>query len=154
MEFKPLSLFGRKNDTLASLHSEIDKVFDSFFEKGSLEQFGNGLLLPRVDIAETDKEIKVTAELPGVDEKDVDVSLEDKQLTIRGEKRQEKEEKGKSYYRSERSYGKFMRSFTLPYKVKPSQIKATFEKGILNISIPKPKGVKSVANKVTVKSKK
>src|SRR4051812_11893658 len=100
-----------------------------------------GVLAPRVDVAEDEKAVTLTAELPGVDEKDIDVSLVDDQLTIRGEKRSEhdekKEEDGRTLHRVERSYGAFQRTLALPYKVDPEHI-SQFKDGVLKITLPKP----------------
>jgi len=101
-----------------------------------------GVLAPRVDVAEDEKAVTLTAELPGVDEKDIDVSLVDDQLTIRGEKRSEhdekKEEDGRTLHRVERSYGAFQRTLALPHKVDPEHISAQFKDGVLKITLPKP----------------
>ena len=101
-----------------------------------------GVLAPRVDVAEDEKAVTLTAELPGVDEKDIDVSLVDDQLTIRGEKRSEhnekKEEEGRTLHRVERSYGAFQRTLAIPYKVDPDQVSAQFKDGVLKVTLPKP----------------
>lgn len=152
MDFRSLIPFKDK-DTLGKLHDEVDRVFDSFLKMPPWE-WGNGFLSPHVDMAETDKEIVVTAEFPGVEEEDVNVILEDNQLTIQGEKKKEEEKKGTHYYHSERSYGKFVRTFTIPHKIKPSDINATFEKGVLTVTIPKPKGSEAMAHKIKLKTKK
>lgn len=92
---------------------------------------------PRVETAETEKQYEVTVELPGVDEKDVQVTLDDDVLTIRGEKKAEREEKKKDYHVTERSYGAFQRAFTLPDDVAPDKIAANFDKGVLKIVLPR-----------------
>jgi HSP20 family protein len=93
--------------------------------------------MPKVDVAETSDEIRVTAELPGMKEDDVEVTLSDGGLVIQGEKRIEKEEKEKNYYRVERSYGKFHRSIPLPGKVDDKNVNASFQNGVLTITLPK-----------------
>jgi HSP20 family protein len=103
-----------------------------------------------VDVAEMEDEIKVSAELPGLDNEDIDVSLSDDVLTISGEKKEEKEEKGKNYYRSERSYGAFRRDIPLPSQVDADKVDAVFQKGVLTITLPKTAEAK--AKKVTVKA--
>ncbi len=122
-----------------NIRDEIDRMFDEFF--GTLpERVTTGLenvWTPSVDISETDNDIIVTAELPGVKKDDVKISLQDNVLTIRGEKKQEKEEKNENYHRVERAYGMFQRSFTLPTTVDPKKIKATFKDGVLKIKLPK-----------------
>lgn len=92
---------------------------------------------PRVDISETDNEIVVQAEIPDVKKEDVKVTVDSGVLTIRGERKQEKEEKGKKFHRIERSYGSFVRSFTLPDNIDATTVKAAFKDGMLNLQIPK-----------------
>ncbi|HAF07197.1 TPA: heat-shock protein [candidate division WOR-3] len=92
---------------------------------------------PSMDISETDKEFFVTVELPGLKKEDITLSIDNNVLTIEGERKSEKEEKGKTFHRIERSYGKFYRSVTLPKKVDEDNIKASFKDGLLNITIPK-----------------
>jgi HSP20 family protein len=106
-----------------------------------------------MDVVERDNEIEITAELPGLEEKDVDVSMNDGVLTIRGEKKLEKEEKGATRHVYERSYGSFSRSIELP-NVKPEDVKAALEKGVLKVTFPKPVQKKPEARKIDVKSAK
>ncbi|HEY1427361.1 MAG TPA: Hsp20/alpha crystallin family protein [Caulobacteraceae bacterium] len=94
--------------------------------------------LPRIDISETDKQLKIAADLPGVEAKDVQVTLDDDLLTIRGETSQERKEDGDSYHVVERARGAFQRSIRLPAHVNPEQVEASFQNGVLTISIPKP----------------
>ncbi len=94
-------------------------------------------LSPQFDVCETDDKIKVTAELPGMDEKDVDVTLENNVLTVKGEKKAEKEERKHNYYVSERSYGQFRRVVPLPMGIDEDKIKAKFKKGVLTVTLPK-----------------
>ncbi len=103
----------------------------------SREAFSTTEWAPRVDITETDKEFTIKAELPEVKKEDVKVNIENGQLSISGERKQEKEEKGKKFHRIERSYGSFMRSFTLPENVDAANIKAAFKDGMLNLTLPK-----------------
>jgi HSP20 family protein len=105
---------------------------------------------PRVDVSETEGEIKIEAEMPGVDEKDVEIVLSDGRLTIKGEKKQEKEEKKKDYHLVERSYGSFARSIGLPFDVDPDQVKASFAKGVLTVTVPKPPEVKAKEKKIPI----
>jgi HSP20 family protein len=102
-----------------------------------------------MDVTETDKEIEVTAELPGLEEKDVQINLADNLLTIRGEKKAEKEQKDKNYRLVERSYGSFERMLELPEGVSPDAIKANIAKGVLKVTIPKP--APAQAKKIEVK---
>lgn len=92
---------------------------------------------PRVDVAETDKDIKVSAELPGMDEKDITVEMDETSMTIRGERKEEKEDKGKNWYTREQSYGSFHRVIPLPANVESGKAKATFKKGLLTVTVPK-----------------
>jgi HSP20 family protein len=121
-----------------SLQREIDRVFDNFTRGWPSFQMTSDDLTPRMDIAETDKDIEITAELPGLEEKDVQVNVADDVLTIRGEKKAEKEEKDKNYHRIERSYGSFYRSLQLPAGIKADAIKATLKNGVLKVTMTKP----------------
>lgn len=132
----------RAGDPVLAFQQEMNRLFDEFFGRSALEPFGAfregwDAFSPRVDVAETDKEIVVSAELPGLDEKDIDVSLSNDQLVIRGVKKEEKEEQGRSYYRAERSYGSFVRSIPLPDEVEADQVNAAFTKGVLTVTLPK-----------------
>jgi len=134
-----------------SLQREIDRLFDDF-TRGFPTLSGNGAnaLVPSMDVTETDKEIEITAELPGLEEKDVQVNVADNLLTIRGEKRAEREQKDKNYRLVERSYGSFERTLELPDGVNADAIKANISKGVLKVSIPKP--APAQAKKIDVKS--
>jgi HSP20 family protein len=142
-----------------SFQREMNKLFDDFFGGfelspwAPLERRLTAAFNPRVDVSETDKEIKVSAELPGMDDKDIDVSLTRDTLTIKGEKKEEKEEKEKDYYRVERSYGSFTRSIPLPVEVDTDKVQATFRKGVLEITLPKSAKVIQETKKISVKSK-
>jgi HSP20 family protein len=120
-----------------SFKTQVDSLFEDWLGRSM-----GGTLAPRVDIAEDKGMITVTAELPGVSENDIDIALRDDQLTIKGEKRSEHEEKreGETHvlHRTERSYGAFQRTLTLPYRVEPEQITAHFKDGVLRVTIPKP----------------
>ena len=105
-----------------------------------------------MDIAETDRAFEVTAELPGIDEKDVDISVADGVLTIRGEKKAESEEKAKNYHRIERAYGSFQRSLALPPTIDEDAIEATFRNGVLKLLLPKTAKALEKAKKIPVKS--
>ncbi len=129
----------RNDNPFMSLQREIDRLFDDF-TRGfpAFSTGGAGEMLPSVDVTETDKQIEITAELPGLEEKDVQVNFADNVLTIRGEKKAEKEEKDKTYRLVERSYGSFVRSLELPDGVDANAIKASIEKGVLKVTVPKP----------------
>jgi HSP20 family protein len=107
---------------------------------------------PAVDVAETDKAYEITAELPGLDEKNIEVKFADGVLTIKGEKQEEKEEKKKDYYLSERSFGSFQRSFQVPEGVEADKIEASFKKGVLTVTLPKSADAQKAAKKITVKA--
>ena len=107
--------------------------------------------MPAVDVAETDKAYEITAELPGLDEKNVEVKLANGVLSIKGEKQEEKEEKEKDYYRRERSFGSFERSFQVPDDVEENKIEASFKNGVLSVTLPKSAEARKQAKKIEVK---
>lgn len=146
---------------LVDLHKEVDRLFDDFM--GDFRPWRSGIrlwddsgseLVPQIDISETDKEIQVTADLPGMDEKDIEVMLSDGILTIQGERKAEKEEKDekKSFHRVERSYGLYRRAIPLPADVEEDKVKANFAKGVLTIKMPKSATAKSRVKKISVKA--
>lgn len=141
----PADFFGIQRD--------INRLFDSFFRSTMPleETMATTYFAPAVDIAEQDNEFVVKVELPGVAKEDVKISLESNVLTIKGEKRQEKEEKNKNFHRVERSYGTFQRSFTLPSTVKNDKIDAVFNNGILSIALPKSEEAKPKQIEVKVR---
>lgn len=136
---------------LASLRDEIEKVFDSFFGRTPHLIEREGYWVPAIDIEETDNEYIVKAELPGMKKEDIKISLTEDSLTISGERKMEKEEKGKTYHRVEMSYGKFQRSISFPSEVKPEEAKATYKDGILTITIPKSEKAKPKEIEIEVK---
>jgi len=145
---------GAADDPFTGFRREMDRLFDDFFSGRAMTSWpgdGSGVDL-RFDVAETDKEVKVTAELPGVDEKDVEVTLTDDLLTIKGEKRREQEKKEESYHMVERSYGSFARSLRLPFAVDQSKVDAKFKKGVLTITLPKPAEAQKSAKKIEIKA--
>jgi HSP20 family protein len=117
--------------------SQIDSLFEDWFGRSM-----GGVLAPRVDIAEDEKAVTLTTELPGVKESDIEVTLVGDQLSIKGEKRSEhddtKDAEGRMLHRMERSYGAFQRTLTIPYEVDPNQVSAQFKDGVLTITLPKP----------------
>jgi len=106
--------------------------------------------VPSVDVSETDGEFQIKAEIPDVKKEDVKVTLEDGVLTIQGQRNQEKEDKGKKYHRVERTYGSFIRSFTLPDLIDEEKVKAEFKDGVLNLQLPKSEKAKPKAIEVKV----
>ena len=132
------------------LQREVDSVFDDFARGVSPADSPAAHLLPSMDVAETDKAIELTVELPGLEQKDVDISVTNNILTIRGEKKAETEREDKNYHLIERAYGTFYRAFQLPNGVDPSAITASMTNGILKVTIPKPTPAQT--KKVEVKS--
>jgi len=140
---------------LSDLHREVDRVFDSFWNNFGTPAFlgGDGGVLGvdfKVDTAEDDKAYHVTAELPGMSEKDVEVTFADNTLTISGEKKEEKEVKEENYHRRERAFGAFRRTFTLPAEIDEAKISATFKDGVMTIDLPKSKTAQKKAKKITI----
>ena len=107
---------------------------------------------PRVDISESDKEFQVTAELPGMDEKNLDISLANSVLTLKGEKKEEKEDKRKDYYRMERSYGMFSRTIPLPEGVDLEKVEASFREGVLTVTLPKMVEAQKERKRIPIKA--
>jgi HSP20 family protein len=137
-------------DPFSVLRQEINDLFSSFSNFPS--RGWSGELSPRLDVSETDQELDIDAELPGVDEKDIEVTLVGDTLTLRGERKNGQEEKGKNYHVSERRWGSFTRSLTLPFDAHPNDVDARFEKGVLHITIKKPASVAAKTAKIPVKS--
>jgi HSP20 family protein len=137
------------------LRQEMNRLFDNFLGGFEMEPFmGRPLVTfsPSIDIKESDKDIRVSAELPGMDDKDIDVLLGKDSITIRGEKKEEKEDKAKDYYRMERSYGSFSRTIPLPAEVDTDKVKAEFKKGLLTVTLPKTAQAIKQTKKIAVKT--
>lgn len=133
------------------LQREMDRLFDDFMRGFPSISIGEREeLMPAMDVSETDTDIEVTAELPGLEEKDVQIDLADNLLTIRGEKKSERDEKTKDYRLIERSYGSFYRTLELPSGVDSDKIKASMAKGVLKVVVPKP--APTQAKKIAVKT--
>jgi HSP20 family protein len=147
------SFFGRDDDPFGSLFREVQKTFEDFSRRSPVAGLGSDTLAPKIDIAESKDAINVTAELPGVEEKDVDVTLADGVLTIRGEKKSERDErdKDKSWHVVERSYGSFSRTISLPFDPDPAKVEAKFDKGVLHIHLPKPVEMAKKQQKIEIK---
>jgi HSP20 family protein len=149
-------------DVWRSLRGEMDRLFDRFgfpslrrmldMEPGFRPASSFSFSAPAIDMSEDDKAYKISAELPGLDAKDVDLSISGGTLILKGEKRQEKEEKEKNYYFSERAYGSFQRAFELPSSVDREKIAADFSKGVLTITLPKTPDAQKQQKKIDVKS--
>jgi len=135
---------------LDRMRGEMDRLWEAFLEGRPRRRMDEGEWLPSVDVSETKNDLVVKAELPGIDPKDIDISLSDGHLTIRGEKRQEKEEKEEDYHFIERSYGSFTRSIQLPKQVKHDKINASYKNGILKVVLPKSEEAKTKEIKIRV----
>lgn len=151
------SIFGRggrsATDVFGDLQKEIDQVFDDFMGRRAMPSWASAARFsPSVDVAETEDAIDIMAELPGCDLQDIEVTATDNSLTIRGEKKAEKEMKEKNWQMVERSYGAFVRTLPMPFAVDPAKVDATFEKGVLKLHLPKPPEAKTEAKKIAVKS--
>ncbi len=149
----------REGDALLSLRDEMNQMFEDFFERPfGLQPFqGESSLgssfLPDLDITDSENELVVSAELPGMDAKDIDIKLDGNTLTISGEKTSEKEEKGKRFYRQERSYGSFRRSIPLPDAIEEEKIAASYKRGVLKVTLPKTAEAQKKSKTIPVKTK-
>jgi len=133
---------GRSRD-VSSLRTEMDQLFDSFFgNRPFYAPSDSDLLTPPVDIEETSEGYLIRADLPGMTEKDVKVSLVGDTLTLRGERKREVESKSGNVHRTERLFGTFERSFTLPTPVRGDKVKASYRNGVLEVSVPKAEEAK------------
>ncbi len=139
-----------------SLQKEIDRVFEDFKQmrpRFDLGEFANagGPVVPRLDISESDDKVEVSAELPGVKEADIDVSVSGNILTLKGEKSASRDEEKKDFRLVERTYGSFARSVPLNFEIDPDGVSATFSDGVLTIAINKPQEVVAKTRKIEVK---
>lgn len=166
----PAETTEKKWEPLTSLRAEIDHLFDDFEGGWPFAGFGRGLRAgsafglpslrdiqaPVIDVADREKEVQIKAELPGMDEKDVEVSLSGNILTISGEKKEEREEgeKGSDYHLSERRYGSFKRSLSIPEGIDGDKVKASFDKGVLTVTLPKKPEAQRKTKKIKVKAGK
>ncbi|MBM4103943.1 MAG: Hsp20/alpha crystallin family protein [Planctomycetes bacterium] len=142
---------------LQGLQSRMNRLFEDFFGDWGLEPLGGPAqlereFLPSIDVAQTDKEITVTAELAGMDQKDIELTLDDDILTIRGEKKQQNEHTDAKSFHRECSYGSFVRSIQLPVQVEQGKIKAEFKKGVLTVHLPKSATETPRAKKIDIQS--
>jgi len=149
-----------------SLRREIDRLFDDFdggfwrspFRRSAFDvvpfwgRESTWPTAPAVDFTDTDKAYEITAELPGLDEKNVEVKVANGVLTIKGEKQEEKEEKKKDYYLHERNFGSFERSFQVPEGVDTDKIEANFKRGVLTVTLPKKPEAQKATKKIEVKA--
>lgn len=151
--------YRREDSSLGLFEREMSHLFEDFFEdfgmgfeRGSLLRRGERLFeeTPSLEVSETDDEFCVKAELPGMDEKDIEVSLDGRELTVHGEKKREHEEKKRDYVVSEVSYGEFRRSIQLPEGVDRDKVKAVFKKGVLTLTLPKTEQGKTLHKRIDV----
>lgn len=117
-----------------SLQSEMNRLFDGFFGSGG----GRRRWIPPMDLAETDDELVLTADLPGMSEDDIAIEVRDNVLAITGERKDERREQGRGFHRAERTFGSFARTLTLPRGVEADRVSAQFDQGVLEVHIPKP----------------
>lgn len=163
MQIRDLIPWGRKahdvspraedENPIYALQRDINRIFDNFWNRfetpvGAPWSVGT----PRTDVVETDKAIEVSMELPGLDEKNIDVTLTRDTLTVKGEKRAEREDRNGGYYLSERSYGSFYRTIPLPPGVSADDAKAEFKKGVLTITLPKTPEAQAEVKKINIKA--
>ena len=160
----PTPTQGTEWSPFESLRREVDRLFDDFRPfnwrlpsrvVGFVGQRPAGTeweIAPAIDLAEKEDSYEITAELPGINEKNVDITLSNHTLTIKGEKSEDKEEERKDYYMSERRYGSFKRSLQIPEGVDPDKIDATFAKGVLTVRLPKTLEAKQAEKKIAVKA--
>jgi HSP20 family protein len=142
-----------QSEPVRSLQNDINRAFDNFWRGFDLPSTSSSwsLSMPSVDVSETDKEIEVTAELPGMDEKDIDVSLAEGVLTIRGEKKSEVEKKEKDYYLQERTFGSVERVVPLPDAVDLDSANATFKNGVLTVKLAKRPEAMAATKRIAVR---
>lgn len=162
MTLKALNPFNKKSvavrhdvsDPFSVLRHDMDSMFEDFWGGFDLEPFWGGHVAsfaPNVDVTENDREIRISAELPGMNDKDIDVTLNHDSITIKGEKKEEKEDTGKDYYCMERSYGSFCRTIPLHVEIEPGKAAASYKKGVLTVKIPKSSKAIEEKKKISVK---
>lgn len=136
-------------DDLFDIQDNINKVFGNYLTSRGTQARVIGWM-PPVDITESENEYQIKADIPGMKKEDIKISLEDNTLTISGERKEEKEEKGKNFVKKEKTFGSFMRSFSLPHSVDSKGIKAAYKEGVLNITVPKSEESKPKEIKIEV----
>ncbi|MBB4039912.1 HSP20 family protein [Microvirga flocculans] len=150
----PSTFRGEELSPFMTLHREMNRLFDdvfSRFEGGMPSLLGRMPTWPSIEAVETDKDVRVSAELPGLDEKDVEVLVDDDVLTIRGEKKAEAEDKERRF--SERYYGRFERVIPLPFAVEDDKVEASFNNGVLTVTLPKSAKAQEKAKRIPVNGK-
>jgi HSP20 family protein len=150
------SLRDDAHDPFTAFRRDVERVFDDFFGGLAGRGFGPpssfGAITPDIDVGETDSEVVIAAEIPGLDEKDFDVMLSGDLLTIKGEKRSEREQKNGDSYYIERRFGSFSRSVRLPFVATDEKVDASYDKGVLTIRVQKPKELQQSVRRIDVKS--
>ena len=141
-----------RNNDVWGLQSDINRLFDAFLSPFDNSEFKN-TMTPKLDIEELQDKYEIKAELPGIDEKDINLSLDDGVLTISGEKKSETKDQHKGYYLKECSYGSFSRSVCLPENVADEKIAAQFNQGVLTIEVPKKEPTVAKARKIAISAK-
>ncbi|NMJ44263.1 Hsp20/alpha crystallin family protein [Roseomonas sp. JC162] len=145
----PMSPSGSSPDLFGTLQREVNRVFDQMFGGGGGLARAGGFA-PSLEMKDTDTGLVITAELPGLEEKDVELSLEGDLLTLSGEKRRETAEDKGGFHLSERSYGAFRRSVRLPWAADPARASASFDKGVLTVTLERPPEAKPVTNRIPI----
>lgn len=140
-------------DPFSLMRREMDRLFDTYSRDWPSPALANGLMSPKVDVAETEKGLEISAELPGVEQKDISLDLTNGVLTLQAEHQAEKEEKDekKHYHVVERSRGSFMRRFAVPFEADVDKVQASFENGVLMISVPRSAAVEKQVKKIAIK---
>ncbi len=136
---------------LRAMQEQMNRLLDLAWNREPGEELREGIWQPPVDIFEDAESLIIKAELPGIEQKDIDVRIEDNTLTLRGERKQDQEVKKENYHRIERYYGSFQRSFSLPATIDQEKVKATCDKGVLTIILPKKEEIKPKQISVEVK---
>lgn len=144
-------------DPLERMHGGTDRLFSEYFRRPFLPRLSfddgdNGMLVANLDMSETDEAVEVVVDVPGIEQRDIDVTLSDGGLVIKGKRESEKEEKEKSFHQIERSYGEFQRRIALPCEVQGDKVDARLENGILTVTLPKSEKARQSEQKIEIKS--
>ncbi len=150
VRFRPVGSAVDPFRDLSEVQSEMNRLFDSFFGRSSQAAAQERVWTPAVDMYETKDELVVTAELPGIREKDIHLSITGDMLTLKGERHWDQETKQENYYRAERWFGKFERALPLPIPVQSDKVKASYRDGVLMVTLPKAEEIKSKEIKIDV----
>jgi HSP20 family protein len=161
MDMKSLMPFGRsmsparsggEEDPFAMMRREMDRMLESFSRDWTMPAVAAGFSSPKVDVAESAKGLEISAELPGIDQKDIQLDLADGVLTIKAEHQEEKEEKDekKHYHLIERSRGSYLRRFAIPFEPDADKVNASFDKGVLKVMVPRSKAAEKNVKKIKI----